>query len=52
MWDAFKTANGLRADYNPDCLILQDNIKVTKDDIPSTFFMSIINQEEEKNEQA
>ena len=38
MWDAFKTANGLRADYNPDCLILQDNIKVTKDDIPSTFF--------------
>ena len=38
MWDAFKVANGLRADYNPDCLILQDNIKVTKDDIPSTFF--------------
>ena len=38
MWDAFKAANGLRTDYNPDCLILQDNIKVTKDDIPSTFF--------------
>ena len=38
MWDAFKQANGLRTDYNPDCLILQDNIKVTKDDIPSTFF--------------
>ena len=38
MWDAFKAANGLRTDYNPDCLILQDNVKVTKDDIPSTFF--------------
>ena len=38
MWDAFKLANGLRADYNPDCLILQDNIKVTKDDIPANFF--------------
>ena len=38
MWDAFKAANGLRTDYNPDCLILQDNIEVTKNDIPSTFF--------------
>ncbi len=37
-WDAFKVANGLKADYNPDCLIIQDNIKVTNDDVPASFF--------------
>ena len=37
-WDAFKVANGLRADYNPECLVIQDDLKVTKDDIPSSFF--------------
>lgn len=37
-WDEFKAANGMKTDYNPDCLIIQDNLKVTKDDVPSTFF--------------
>lgn len=45
-WDAFKTANGLRTDYNPECLVIQDDLKVTKDDIPSTFFYT---EEELKN---
>ena len=36
-WTEFKTANGLLNNYVPAALILQKDIKVTPDDIPSNF---------------
>ena len=37
-WAEFKTANNLRADYNPSALIFQKDIKVTTADLPANFF--------------
>ena len=37
-WDEFKESKGLTVGYNPASLILQDNISITKDDLPSTLF--------------
>ncbi|MCQ2087853.1 MAG: Ig-like domain-containing protein [Bacilli bacterium] len=39
-WAEFKTANGLDPDYHPECLVFQDNINITVNDIPSGFFYS------------
>ena len=39
-WTEFKTANGMNPDLHPAALILQKDIKVTKDDLPSNYFYS------------
>lgn len=39
-WNEFKEANGLVLNYNPTRVILHNNIKITKDDLPSAFFYS------------
>ena len=36
-WTEFKAANGMRNNYTPAALILQKDIKVTVNDIPSNF---------------
>ena len=37
-WTEFKTANGMKNNYTPAALILQEDITVTTDDLPANFF--------------
>lgn len=37
-WDAFKAENGLSTTLSPSAIILQDNVNLTKGDVPSSFF--------------
>ena len=37
-WTEFRTANGLKNNYVPKALILQEDIAVTPDDMPSNYF--------------
>jgi len=39
-WNAFKLANGLDANFKPSTMILQSNIHITYNDVPSHFFWS------------
>lgn len=37
-WTEFKTANGMKNNYTPAALILQEDITVTTNDLPANFF--------------
>ncbi len=37
-WQTFKTENGLTTNYYPNAVILQTNVSITNQDVPSTLF--------------
>jgi len=38
LWNEYKTANNLPLDQKPKGIILHDDLKITKDDVPTGFF--------------